>query len=97
MTKDQVAAYVQTEVTRLADARVKPLIQSINTELAQQRENDRQKAELDKLNSESNERIVKLQAALGQANKEVNDLAVKLAEATTAAANTGETTGAPVA
>ncbi len=89
MTKDQVQAYIDNEVQKMADARVKPIIQSINSELAVQRANDAEKARLDKLNGESQTRITALQTELGKANSEVNALAVKLAEATAGAANTG--------
>ena len=86
MTKDQVQAYVDSEVQKLSDAKIKPLIQSINSELAIQRDNNDRKAALDKANSESSTRITALQAEVGKAQTLVNDLATKLAEATTVAA-----------
>lgn len=83
MNADQVKAYIDNEVQKLGDARVKPLIQSINGELAAQRTLDLKKAE-------SDVRIAALQAELGKANQEVNALAIKLAEATAGAAATGQ-------
>lgn len=91
MNADQVKSYIANEVQKLGDAKVKPLISAINEELALQRRNNEAKAALDKQNSDSNERITKLQAELGAANQAVNDLAVKLAEATASAANNGQT------
>lgn len=90
MNADQVKAYIDNEVQKLGDARVKPLIQSINGELAAQRALDLKKAELDKQKAESDVRITALQAELGKANQEVNALAIKLAEATAGAAATGQ-------
>jgi chromosome segregation ATPase len=94
MTKDQVQAYIDNEVAKLGDSRVKPLVASINNELTFQRQNDNRIAAIQKENEESNKRIAAFQQELGKANKEVNDLAEKLAEATVAAPNTGETTAA---
>jgi ABC-type phosphate transport system auxiliary subunit len=91
MNVDKVQAYIDQQVQRLADNRVKPIMDSINAELTAKRHNDAQKAELDKRNAECDQRITALQAELGKANQEVNDLAVKLAEATVGAANTGTT------
>ncbi len=92
MNQNQVQAFVDSEVQKLADRRIKPLISSINGELETQRQNNAEKALIDALNAESDRRIVAYQTELGKANAEVNYLAVKLAEATTAAANTGATT-----
>lgn len=87
MNADQVKAYVDSEVQKLADSRIKPLIQSVNGELATQRANNDRKAELDALNVESDKRIAVLQAEIGKAQAAVNELATKLAEATVAAVN----------
>ena len=95
MNQNQVQAFVDSEVQKLADRRIKPLIASINGELECQRQNNAEKARLDAANAESDKRIAAYQAELGKANTEVNDLAVKLAEATTVAANTGATTAQP--
>jgi len=92
MNADQVKSFVDSEVQKLADRRIKPLIASINGELEIQRSNNAEKARLDALNVESDKRIAAYQQELGKANAEVNDLAVKLAEATAGAANTGATT-----
>jgi hypothetical protein len=91
MTTDQVKSFVDAEVQKLADRRIKPLIASINGELEVQRSNNAEKARLDAANAESDKRIAAYQSDLGKANTEVNDLAVKLAEATASAANTGTT------
>lgn len=95
MTQNQVQTFVDSEVQKLADRRIKPLIASINGELETQRANNAEKARLDFLNEESNKRITAFQTELGKANAEVNSLAVKLAEATAGAANTGTTTAQP--
>jgi hypothetical protein len=92
MNANQVQAFVDSEVQKLADRRIKPLIAAINGELETQRQNNAEKARLDALNAEGDKRIAALQVDLGKANTEVNDLAVKLAEATAGAANTGSTT-----
>lgn len=94
MNADQVKAYVDTQVTALADRRIKPLIQSVNVELETQRLNNNRIAAIQAENTESNKRITILQTEIGKAQAEVNDLAVKLAEATTVAVNTGATTQA---
>lgn len=86
MNENQVKAFVDSEVQKLADRRIKPLIASINAELETQRQNNAEKARLDAANAESDKRITALQTELGKANAEVNDLAVKLAEATVNAA-----------
>ena len=86
MTTDQVKAYVDTQVSLLADRTIKPLIQSINSELEGQRQNNAQKAALDAANSESDKRIAVIQTEIGKAQTIVNELATKLAEATTVAA-----------
>lgn len=91
MNSNQVKAYIDNEVQKLGDARVKPIIQSINGELETIRRNEAHKAAIDKEIADGNARIAKLQEALGKANTEVNDLAVKLAEATAGAVNTGAT------
>lgn len=91
MNQTQVQSFVDSEVQKLADRRIKPLIASINGELEGQRENNAEKARLDAANAESDKRIAAYQVELGKANTEVNDLAVKLAEATATAANTGAT------
>lgn len=85
MNSNQVKAYVDTQVTLLADSRIKPLIQSVNAELEGQRQNNARKAALDAANAESDKRIAAIQIEIGKAQSEVNDLAVKLAEATTVA------------
>lgn len=85
MNANQVKAYVDTQVQLLADSRIKPLIQSLNAELAGQRANNDEKARLDAENAESDKRITVLQTEIGKAQAQVNDLAVKLAEATTVA------------
>lgn len=85
MNSNQVAAYVDTQVQLLADSRIKPLIQSVNAELEGQRQNNTRKAVLDAANAESDKRIAAIQIEIGKAQSEVNDLAVKLAEATTVA------------
>jgi len=95
MNANQVQAFVDSEVQKLADRRIKPLIASINGELEGQRQNNAEKARLDALNTESDKRITALQTELGKANAEVNSLAVKLAEATAGAANTGTATAQP--
>ena len=77
----------------LGDRRIKPVMDAIAAELALKRENDAAKAELDKENAEADKRITAFQLELGKANQEVNDLAVKLAEAVAAAPNDGSTTG----
>ena len=89
MNSNQVSAFVDSEVQKLADRRIKPLIAAINSELEGQRLNNAEKARLDAANAESDKRITALQTELGKANAEVNSLAVKLAEATAGAANTG--------
>lgn len=94
MNADQVKAYVDTQVTALADRRIKPLIQSVNGELETQRLNNNRIAAIQAENTESKNRITILQTEIGKAQAEVNDLAVKLAEATTVAVNTGATTQA---
>lgn len=94
MTRDQVKAYVDTQVTALADRRIKPLIQSVNGELETQRHNNNRIAAIQAENTESNKRITILQAEIGKAQAEVNDLSVKLAEATTVAVSTGTETAA---
>jgi hypothetical protein len=94
MNADQVKAYVNTQVTALADRRIKPLIQSVNGELETQRVNNARKSAIDAENAESDKRIAVLQQEIGKAQAEVNDLAVKLAEATTVAVNTGAGTQA---
>jgi chromosome segregation ATPase len=76
---------VQTQVTNLADAKIKPLVQSINGELAAIRANEARKAELDKNSAECNKRIAEYQKLIGTAQTEVNELADKLAAATTVA------------
>lgn len=86
MNENQVKAFVDSEVQKLADRRIRPLIASINAELETQRQNNAEKARLDAANAESDKRITALQTELGKANAEVNDLAVKLAEATVNAA-----------
>lgn len=91
MNINQVTAFVDNEVQKLADRRIKPLIGSINGELEVQRQNNAEKARLDLANADSDKRIAAYQVELGKANTEVNDLAVKLAEATTGAVNTGAT------
>ncbi len=95
MNANQVQAFVDSEVQKLADRRIKPLIASINGELEGQRQNNAEKARLDILNADSDKRIVAYQTELGKANAEVNSLAVKLAEATTVAANTGTPVAQP--
>lgn len=95
MNADQVKNFVDSEVQKLADRRIKPLIASINGELEVQRQNNAAKASLDAANAESDKRIAAYQQELGKANAEVNSLAVKLAEATAGAANTGTTTAQP--
>lgn len=82
MDKTIINAYVDTQVQNLADARIKPLIQSINSELAKIRANDAEKAKLDKDSESCQNRIVEYQKLIGSAQSEVNDLAVKLQEAT---------------
>lgn len=82
MDKTIINAYVDTQVQNLADARIKPLIQSINSELAKVRANEAEKAKLDKDSLDCNNRIVEYQRLIGSAQAEVNDLAVKLQEAT---------------
>lgn len=91
MNADKVQAYIDQQVQRLADSRVKPIMDSINAELSNKRCNDQKKAALDADSAECDKRITLLQAELGKANQEVNDLAVKLAEATAGAANSGQT------
>ena len=87
MNKEQVKAYVDTQVQNLADLRIKPLIQTINGELESIRRNELAKDELDKKTAEANERIAKLQESLGKAKTEVADLADRLSEATQVAAS----------
>ncbi len=87
MTKDQVQAYIDNEVQKMGDARVRPLVQSINVELVNIRNNDASKAAIDKNTEEINKRIAVLQTELGKAKVEVEQFAVKLAEATVTAAN----------
>ena len=82
MTTEALNAYVQNEVQKLADARIKPLVQSINAELENIRANDAKKAALDKNTDECNKRITALQTELGQAQTAVADLQTKLSAAT---------------
>jgi hypothetical protein len=89
MTTDQVKAYVDTQVQNMADSRIKPLIQSVNSELALQRCNNDKKAALDADNAASDARIKVLQTEIGKAQSQVNELATKLAEATTVAVTSG--------
>lgn len=90
MQANQVKAYVDNEVLKISDARIKPLVQAINEEIGgQARNNDRIK-ELQKLNEESDKRIAELQTKVGAAQTEVNKLAEKLAEATVPAVTTGQ-------
>lgn len=89
MRHEQVKAYVDQQVQDLSDRKIKPLIQSINGELEKQRGFEAQKAALDAEITKSNERIAEFQKFVGQAQTEVNQLATKLAEATTAAVTTG--------
>jgi predicted nucleic acid-binding Zn-ribbon protein len=90
MTTDQVKAYVDQQVKDLSDRKIKPLVQSIDGELAKQREFNDQKAAIDKQIAESNERIAEFQKYIGAAQTQVNDLATKLAEATSAAVTSGQ-------
>lgn len=90
MTTNQVQAYVDQQVRDLSDRKIKPLVQSIDGELAKQRALNEQKAALDAQIARSNEMIVEIQKHIGQAQTEVNELATKLAEATAAAVTTGQ-------
>jgi uncharacterized coiled-coil protein SlyX len=90
MTTDQVKAYVDQQVKDLSDRKIKPLVQSIDGELAKQREFNDQKAAIDKQIAESNEHIAEFQKYIGAAQTQVNDLATKLAEATSAAVTSGQ-------
>lgn len=92
MNANKVQSYVDAQVQQLADRRIKPIMDAINGELELKRQNDARKAKLDLDNGEADKRIVAFQAELGKANQEVNDLAVKLAEAVAGAPNDGSTT-----
>lgn len=94
MNSNKVQSYVDAQVQQLADRRIKPIMDAINAELELKRQNDAAKADLDKDNAEADQRIVAFQKELGKANTEVNDLAVKLAEAVAGAPNDGSTTQA---
>jgi hypothetical protein len=90
MTHDQVKAYVDQQVREFNDLNVKPLVQSINGELAKQRGFNDQKAELDKQIADSQTRIAAFQKYIGEAQTQSNELATKLAEATAAAVTSGQ-------
>jgi predicted RNase H-like nuclease (RuvC/YqgF family) len=92
MDTKTVQTYVDNQVRQLADRRIKPIMDAINGELEFKRRNDERKAAIDKESAEADTRIVKFQQELGKANAEVNDLAVKLAEAVAGAPNDGSTT-----
>lgn len=94
MTTNNVQSYVDTQVRALADRRIKPIMDAINGELETKRKNDARIVAIQTENKEADERIAKFQLELGKANSEVNDLAVKLAEAVAGAANDGSTTPA---
>lgn len=89
MTKNHAQEYVAQQVKNLSDRRIQPLVDSINTELGKQRGWTEQKAALDKQIADSNAHIVEIQKHIGLAHAEVNELAVKLAEATTVAVEDG--------
>ena len=95
MNSNKVQAYIDQQVTALADRRVKPIMDAINGELEGQRRNEAEKARLDGLTKESNDRVAALQKELVKANSEVNALSVKLAEAVAGAENTGEPVANP--
>lgn len=90
MHQNQVKAYVDVEVQKISDARIKPLVAAINEEIGGQDRNNQRIAELKKQNTESDDRIKKLQEQVGEAQVAVNKLATKLAESTVPAVTTGQ-------
>lgn len=85
MQANVVSEYVRSEVQKLSDSRIRPLIQSVNNELAGIRACEEQKNNLDKQIAEANTRISELQKHIGVQQGLVLDLADKLAAATTVA------------
>jgi hypothetical protein len=90
MTTDQVKAYVDQQVKEFNDRKIKPFVQSIDGELAKQREFNDQKAAIDQQIADSNERIAAFQKHIGEAQTQSNELATKLAEATSVAVTNGQ-------
>jgi predicted transcriptional regulator len=85
MQANVVSEYVRSEVQKLSDSRLRPLIQSVNSELAAIRAHEEAKNALDTKIAEANKRISELQKHIGIQQGLVLDLADKLAAATTVA------------
>src|SRR5262249_20107628 len=89
MNSNQVKAFVDTRVQALADARIKPIVDAIDGELATIRRNEDRKAQViadaDKDTKGCRERITKYQAELVKAKEVVAELQSSLSSATTGA------------
>jgi predicted RNase H-like nuclease (RuvC/YqgF family) len=85
MKAENINSYVDEQVRRLSDAKVRPFVESINNELTRIRENDARKAALDKENEECEKRITEYQKFIREAQAQVDELAKKLADATNVA------------
>jgi len=81
MDKTIINEYVTTQVRKLADSRVLPLIQSMDAELANIRLKEEAKAKLDEEILACQNRIVEYQRLVTKNQSVVDDLAVKLTEA----------------
>ena len=91
MTTNQINDYVAAQVKLDADRKVMPLVHAIKEELAGQVRNNEKlaavQAQVQKDNTESENRITELQKQLGVAQQEVSALSDKLSQATSEAAS----------
>lgn len=82
MNAEQANQYVQAEIQRIADAKLRPLIQSVQNTQAAQRQDD---ADYKKRSDERNNQIEAFAAAIGMVKQELADTQIALQKTVDAA------------